>query len=41
MMKGMVQGKDTLGHGIPFTPCAILSQRQWERLIQDNIKDYA
>ena len=38
MMKGMVQGKETLGHGIPFTFCAFPLQRQWEMLVQGNIK---
>lgn len=38
MTKGMVQGKETLRHGIPFTLCAFPAQRQWETLMQGNIK---
>lgn len=38
MMKGVVQGKETLGHGLPFTLCAFPPQRQWEMLIEGNIK---
>lgn len=41
MMKGMAQGKETLGHRIPFTLCAFQPQRQWETLIQGILKSKA